>query len=252
MFQSIKQLYSETLRALDGEIGHVKDFYFDDTNWAVRYLVADTGSWIAGRQVLLAPHAFSTAHQDGKVLLVNLTRKEIENSPSIETHKPVSRQYEEEYYQYYGWPSYWMGDLMWGISDFPPLARHNGSFQNDKANACGDCREPIDSNLRSTQAMRGYQIQASDGPIGHVSDFIMDDQNWAIRRLVAETGHWLSGKEVLISLSQIDGISYEKSKILVKLTKEAIRQEPEYYDPPVIAGDHGLESEANDSILRNN
>jgi len=100
--------------------------------------------------------------------------------------------------------------------------------------------------------MRGYHIHASDGTIGHVSDFIVDDQNWAIRRLVAETGHWLSGKEVLISLSQIDGISYEKSKILVKLTKEAIRQEPEYYDPPVIAGDHGLESEANDSILRNN
>ena len=90
MLRSIKQLYRETLRASDGDIGHVKDFYFDDTNWAVRYVVADTGSWLSGRQVLLAPHAFGNLYQDGKVLLVNLTRKQIENSPSIETHKPVS------------------------------------------------------------------------------------------------------------------------------------------------------------------
>src|SRR5271170_4038959 len=158
MFQSIKKLYRETLRALDGEIGHVNDFYFDDKSWAVRYLVADTSSWISGRLVLLAPHAFDSLHQDGKVLLVNLTRKQIENSPSIDTHKPVSRQYEEEYYQYYGWPSYWMGDLTWGISDFPALARLNGSFQNEKANASRDCHELVDLNLRSTQAMLGYHI----------------------------------------------------------------------------------------------
>ena len=240
MLQSIKHLYSETLRALDSEIGHVKDFYFDDTNWAVRYLVADTGSWIAGRQVLLAPHAFGTLHQNAKVLLVNLTRKQIENSPSIETHRPVSRQFEEEYYQYYGWPSYWMGDLTWGISDFPALGRLNGSFQNENPNASGDSHELVDPNLRSTQAMLGYQIQATDGTIGQVSDFIVDDQSWVIHRLIAETGHWLSGKEVLISLNQIDGISYEKSKVLVKLTKEAIRQEPEYHDPPVGTPDHDI------------
>src|SRR5271169_4822536 len=110
MLQSSKQLYGDKLGVSDGEIGHVKDFYFDDKSWAVRYLVADTSSWISGRLVLLAPHAFGSLHQDGKVLLVNLTRKQIENSPSIDTQKPVSRQYEEEYYQYYGWPYYWQGD----------------------------------------------------------------------------------------------------------------------------------------------
>jgi len=96
MFQSIKQFCGETLCALDGKTGHVKDFYFNDVNWAVRYLVADVHSWISGRQVLLAPHAFDSLNQDGKVLLVNLTRKQIADSPSIDTHKPVSRQYEED------------------------------------------------------------------------------------------------------------------------------------------------------------
>ena len=100
MLRSINQLYGDKLGASDGEIGQVKDFYFDDQNWAIRYLVADTGSWLPGRQVLISPHAFGSLYQAGKLLLVNLTRKQIEDSPSIESHKPVSRQYEEEYYRY--------------------------------------------------------------------------------------------------------------------------------------------------------
>src|SRR5450759_639501 len=102
MLQSIKQLYGDKLGASDGEIGHVKDFYFDDQNWAIRYLVVDTGNWLMSRQVLLSPHSLGHLEQAGKVLRVNLTRKQIEGSPSIDLHKPVSRQYEEEYYQYYG------------------------------------------------------------------------------------------------------------------------------------------------------
>src|SRR5271168_4135024 len=121
MLQSIKKFYGDKLGASDGEIGQVKDFYFDDQNWAVRYMVADTGTWLTSRQVLLSPHVFGSLDQAGKVLTVNLTRKQIENSPSIEWHKPVSRQYEEEYYRYYGWPYYWQGDGLWGMSGFPIL-----------------------------------------------------------------------------------------------------------------------------------
>ena len=238
MFQSIKQLYSETLRALDGEIGHVKDFYLTIRTglfailWRTQVL-GQRGAWCSWLLMLSA-----ASIKTEKSCSVNLARKQIENSPSIDTHRPVSRQFKEEYYQYYGWPSYWMGDLMWGISDFPALARLNGSSQNEKANASGDCHELVDPNLRSTQAMLGYHIQASDGSIGHVSDFIVDDESWAIHRLVAGSGNWLSGKEVLISLSQIDE-STSKSEVFVKLTKEAIRQR-EYHDPPVGTADHAI------------
>ena len=103
MLRSIKQLYGHSLGTAEGEIGTVKDFYFDDQHWAIRYVVVDTGAWLSGRLVLISPHAFGSFYEDGDSLLVNLTRKQIENSPAIETHKPVSRQYEEEYYRYYGW-----------------------------------------------------------------------------------------------------------------------------------------------------
>ena len=109
MLRSIRQLYGKALGTAEGDIGRVKDFYFNDQHWVVRYVIADTGSWLSGRLVLISPHAFGNVHQDGDCLLVNLSRKQIENGPAIDSDKPVSRQYEEDYYRYYGWPVYWDG-----------------------------------------------------------------------------------------------------------------------------------------------
>src|ERR1017187_9679436 len=224
MLQSIKQLYGDKLGASDGEIGHVKDFYFDDHTWAVRYVVADTGSWLPGRQVLISPHAFGNLHEAGKLLLVNLTRKQIEDSPAIESHKPVSRQYEEEYYRYYGWPYYWQGDGLWGMSGFPILELPPIPLPVKSAAAGGPQPPRADAQLRSTQSVNGYHVQGSDGIIGHVCDFMMDAQSWAIRQLVVKIGHRFSGKESPIPTSKVDRISYDKSTVFVNLTQEAAEQ----------------------------
>ena len=146
---------------------------------------------------------------------MNLTRKQIEDSPSIELHKPVSRQYEEEYYRYYGWPYYWQGDGLWGMSGFPILELPANTLPSEPATAIGPQPERADAHLRSTQAVNGYHIQASDGTIGHICDFMMDAQSWAIRQLVIKTGHRFSGKEVQIPTSQVGRISYEDSTVFV-------------------------------------
>jgi sporulation protein YlmC with PRC-barrel domain/ribosomal protein S8 len=237
MLQSIKQLYGHKLGASDGEIGHVKDFYFDDQNWAVRYVVADTNSWLPGRQVLISPHAFGNLQQTGKHLRVNLTRKQIENSPSIESHKPVSRQYEEEYHRYYGWPFYWQGSGLWGMSGFPILELPPNPLPSDSPNAIGPQPESTEAHLRSAQAVNGYHLQASDGIIGHVCDFMMDAQSWAIRQLVIKTGHRFTGKEVEIPIRKVDRISYPDSKVFVNLTQEAVGQSPAHHLAPVDAAD---------------
>jgi hypothetical protein len=226
MLQSIKQLYGNKLGALDGEIGHVKDFYFDDQNWAVRYVVADTGSWLPGRQVLLSPHAFGSLHPTGKVLLLRLTRKQIEGSPSIELHKPVSRQYEQEYHRYYGWPYYWQGDALWGLSGVPVLELPAEHIPGEPRAASGAQPKPADTHLRSTQAVNGYHIQASDGIIGHVCDFMMDTRTWAICQLIVKTGHRLSGKEAQIPVGAVERISYETSTVFVNATMAAVEQNP--------------------------
>jgi uncharacterized protein YrrD len=232
MLRSIKQLYGDKLRATDGEIGHIKDFYFDDQKWAVRYVVVDTGSWLSGRKVLISPHVFTNFDLDGVCRGLNLTKKQIETSPALASHKPVSRQYEEEYYRYYGWPDYWDGDGLWGMSPVPILERTTDTRTAAQFRADTSPVQGVDTHLRSTQALNGYHIQTGDGAIGHVIDFIVDHATWAICHLVVETGHWFSGKEIVISPKQIVRISYEESKVFVSVTKEAILKAPEYRAPP--------------------
>jgi len=226
MLRSVKQLYGDKLGASDGDIGHVKDFYFDDQNWAVRYVVVDTGSWLSGRKVLLSPHAFGSLHEAGKLMQVNLTRKQIEESPLIESHKPVSRQYEEEYYRYYGWPYYWQGDGLWGMSGFPILELPAKPLPSEPTIASGPRPGPADAHLRSTQTVGGYHLQASDGIIGHVCDFMMDAESWTIGQLVVKTGHRLSGTETLIPTKQVQRISYADSTVFAHASVEAAEQIP--------------------------
>jgi hypothetical protein len=224
MLQSINQLYRDKIGASDGEIGHLNDFYFDDENWAVRYAVADTGTWLPGRQVLLSPHAFGRVHQAGKLLLANLTRKQIQDSPSIDTHKPISRQYEEEYYRYYGWPYYWQGEGLWGMSGFPILELP------PKTPTLANGREPkrVDGHLRSTRAVNGYHLKGTDDTVGHVCDFLMDAQSWAIVELVVKIGHRFSGKEVSLPTANVDRISYEDSTVFVNMSREEIDDCPQH------------------------
>jgi uncharacterized protein YrrD len=233
MMRTIRQLYGKALAASDGDVGHIKDFYFDDQRWAVRYIIVDTGSWLPERQVLLSPHAFRSVRQKEDSLQVILSRQQIENSPSIASHKPVSRQYEEEYYRYYGWPSYWDGGGMWGVSGLPVnpwpyLVPDQQTTTPGAPLSNGD-----DPHLQSTQAMNGYHIQTGDGSLGHITDFVMDDENWAIRQLVIQTGHWLSAREIVLSTEDVDRISYEQSTVYVSKTKEAILAAPEYHVPDV-------------------
>jgi sporulation protein YlmC with PRC-barrel domain len=220
MLQNIKQLHGVKLAALDGDIGHVEEFYFDDISWAIRYLVAETGSWLMGRLVLLTPHSIRELDTAAKILHINLRKKQIEESPSMESHKPVSRQFENDYYGYYGWPPYWDGGGMLGLSPSPILM----PLMDDRLKAHQKPKHREDKHLRSTEALSGYQIQTSDGEIGHVTDFLVDDKTWTIRDLVIQTGHWYSEKEILIPSSKVKEISYEESKVLVSLTKADIEE----------------------------
>jgi uncharacterized protein YrrD len=204
MLRSLKQLYGDKLGASDGEIGRIKDFYFDDQNWAIRYFIADTGTWLPGRQVLISPHSIASPAVSGKIVEVGLTRKQIENSPSIESQKPVSRQQEEEYHKYFGWAPYWKTDAAEMIGPQPQREVH----------------------LRSAQAVNGYLVRMGAETIGHICDFMIDAESWVIGQLVVKTGHRLSGKDTLIPTKQVERISYDESTVFAYPTVEASTQTP--------------------------
>jgi len=236
MLTNNRSLNGLVIRATDGEIGKVDQLYFDDQIWAVRYITADTGGWVDGRKVLISPHSILQTDWKANRIDVSLTRKQIENAPSIDTHRPVSRQYESEYLGYYGYPFYWDGPFMWGPSDSPIGVAPMMASQSAIAERIR--KESTDSHLRSTGAVTGYHLDATDGDIGHVDQFIVDDEVWAIRYVEIATKNWWPGKKVLLSPQWVERVSWEESKVFVAVTREAIKTCPEYLDTAPITREY--------------
>jgi hypothetical protein len=228
----IKALTGYRLDSLDGEIGKVKEFYFDDRHWKIRYLVADTGNWLKDRQVLISPYALVAVMKEDQQITVNLTKKQIEDSPLLDSDKPVSRQYEKVYYGYYGWPMYWGG-----TGSYPDAIDLEG-MENREKSAIKKRKKTWNPHLRSTHDVSGHHIQAADGEIGHVEDFIIDDETWTIRYLIVDTQNWWPGKKVLISPKWVERVSWPESKVFINLQRESIKQSPEYTDESPLDRDY--------------
>jgi uncharacterized protein YrrD len=249
MKRSVESLVGYTLGAVDGEIGEIKEFYFDDETWTIRYMIADTGHWLSGRKVLISPEALLSKNWDAEVLPVNLTKEKIANSPDIDTEKPVSRQEEIKLYQYYPWTNYWgwdNGQWLGGMGTTGMMMSNRGPFEQaiHNSNVAEETAEMGDPHLRSTEKVKGYKIKALDGEVGEIEDFIIDDGAWKIKFLVVDTGNWFSGKKVLLSPDWIKEIDWANSSIVVKASINDIKSSPEY--------DHGKPlSEAYETELNN-
>jgi uncharacterized protein YrrD len=229
MLRNITDLRGYAIRATDGEIGTVDDFYFDDEDWAVRYLVVDTGGWLSGRKVLVSP--LSLGHPDfiGRVLPVSVTMAQVEHSPNVDTEKPVSRQHEADIFAYYGYPAYWGGDGLWGMGAYPGSLTAEARIE---ANMAAHWREPAeahgDVHLRSARVVIGNHVHASDGDIGHVQDLLVDDHSWAIRYLVVNTSNWWGGHQVIVAPRWVDAVSWPEAKVSVAMRRSAISHAPRY------------------------
>jgi PRC-barrel domain len=238
MLRNAKDLHGLTIRATDGDIGTVDQFYFEDQTWAIRYLTVDTGGWLEGRQVLISPiSVLGVPDWEAKRLDVALTKKQVENSPDINTHQPVSRQHEIAYFGYYGYPFYWGGSDLWGAAPNPtglaiPIPASTEAIADSMAN------ESADSHLRSAEEVRNYYLEAVDGEIGKVDGFIVDDEAWAIRYIEVATRSWWPGKKVLVSPAWAEKVSWEDSKVFVSLTRETIKDAPEYIESTMITREY--------------
>lgn len=225
MLRRMKDLKSFAIQAKDGDIGQASDFVFDDKNWTVRYIVIDTNPWLPGGKVLISPIVTGQADGRCKKIPVLLTRDQVKNSPDIRMDEELSAQDEIKYYNHYGWPYYWAGTGMWGPVTVPQDLLHK---QLDEKM---ELMQPAnDSHLRSVKQVSDYTIEATDGGVGRVDDFIIDDEPWVIRYMIIDTGNWLPGKKVIVAPPWISHVDWKNSKVYTNLSREAIKSSPEF-DP---------------------
>lgn len=226
MLRSVNEIIGYELAAVDGNIGLCHDFLLDDRRWAIRYMVADTGTWLPGRKVLISPIALEDADWVGRRLPVTLTREQVKEAPPLSADEPVSKQYELDYYAYYGWPYYWVGPGLWGPYALPRQLRKEAQQERERI----ESPSPGDPHLRSTREVTGYHVAAADREIGHIDDFILDDDAWAIRYAVIDTRNWLPGRRVLVAPGWIASVDWAEGKVHTDLSAEQIENSPEY-DP---------------------
>lgn len=242
MLRSMSDLQNYAIGATDGSIGHVEDFYFDDQAWVIRYLVVKTGAWLAGRKVLISHIAVGKPNWNERVLPVAITKAQVKNSPDIDTDKPVSRQHEQDYIGYYGYPDYWGSTGMWGMEYYPgdllALSGQGGTdTQSRIARAEAEARAGVattkpkgdeDPHLRSCKAVIGYRIESADGEIGHVTGLLVDEETWAIRYMIVNTSSWWFGHQVLIAPQWINDLRWAEQLVSVHLTQQAVKTSPPF------------------------
>jgi hypothetical protein len=231
MLRPLTNLKRMSINATDGEIGSVRDTYFDDHTWTVRYVVVDTGRWLPGRKVLLSPWAVWEIDWERKLLDLSLTKDQVRGSPDIDTDAPVSRQHETAYFDFYGYPYYWAGPLRWGPVAFPPESPRRGYHDSGPAARAAHetvRRQTPDPHLRSVGAVTGYHIRASDGSIGHLEDFLYDEQDWSLRFLIIDTRNWLPGGHVIVPIESVERVSWEERAVALNLPRQVIADSPEW------------------------
>jgi hypothetical protein len=249
MLHNVKDIVGFAIEATDGALGHVKDFYFDDEAWVIRYLVVETGSWLSNRKVLVSPYSMGEPTWGSEKLPVRLTREQVRASPSIDTDKPVSRQYEQDLNGYYAYPNYWGSTGLWGAGYYPSTMYtgmgigmgYAGGISERVAEQgnlnrmahVADQRSDGDPHLRSCNAVIGYYIHATDGDIGHVQGMLVDEKTWAIRYLVINTSNWWLGHEVLVAPEWITDVSWVEHTVTIDLTRQAIKESP-HWDPSLL------------------
>jgi hypothetical protein len=228
-------LYKLELHARDGVIGRVKDFFFDDHYWTIRYVVVETGSWLNSRKVLIATSVVSGADWERHLLHVDLTREQVRSSPHIDTNAPVNREHEVGLREYYGWPAYWAGAAVPvdPVAGVPGMGSALGTGTGVPVHPLprgqtGRTAPEGDPHLRSGRAVNGSHIEATDGSIGHVEDYLFNDHAWTLDHVVIDTKNWLPGRKVIVSTEWIRRVVWSESRVHVGLDRETIRQAPEF------------------------
>jgi hypothetical protein len=225
MLRRLRDLDKYSVSATDGDLGHVDDFLVDDEQWIVRYLVVESGCFLDRRGVLISPISFRRADWETQRFHLRLTLDQIKGSPDTDTDKPVSRQHESEYLGYYGYPPYWSQPALWGMGLYPGWF---AGSRPDNAPPTSTAAPAGDAHLRSADGLRGYHIHGSDGAIGHVDDFILDDESWAVRFLVIDTSAWWFGKKVLVAPRWADSVSWGSRTIHLRISRAVVRNSPEW------------------------
>ncbi len=221
MLYTLNDLEQYTVNAADGYVGKIKDFYFDDRTWKLRYLVVETGIWLKNRKVLLPASAVKLVNKDDKQLSLDMSMYHVKNGPSIERDLSLKPQSEIDYLSYYGY-SFYRGATEAHGFDKDAEAKLAEIFASVDAVR----RTYGDRHLRSCKEMINYDIEGSDSQVGYLQSMLFDEKDWSVRYLMLNTSNWWLGHQVLLEPQSIRDVSWGDARIYVNMLRQEIQSTP--------------------------
>lgn len=212
MLRSLLELEGYILEATDGQIGKVKDFYFNDRVWAMIYLVVDTGNWLPGRKVLLNRGSLGSPDWEKKKFPVKHSKEFIRKSPSVASDKPVSRQKELSLISYFKWKPY--------LDQFfnPPAVEPLGPSWSNR----DETGIPLGNHLCSFNKLRGYRVECPDCSVGEISDFIINDSNWSLAMLIVELYTGKISRKISMSSECFVELCHDRKALRVNVDSDQV------------------------------
>lgn len=267
------RIFGWTVQCSDGEVGTVSDLYFDEEQWAVRYVVIHIEEPIEATTALVSVTAVDSLDWDGRILRLALESEKIRNSPEVDTDLPVTREYETALHRYYEWPVYWgqvsfldtprtkgMGDpavphrqgRRFGAPAEAPDAYNydEGDYEEAQNLASGEpddeevreleFAEPAEertysSSLHSVSRMRENSPITVDEERLAVMGLLVDDEDWTIRHLVVATDAEFKEQQVLVPVGHVKGFRAATAELDLDLSGDDIRGSPSYHGNMEIA-----------------
>lgn len=220
MNRSVKHLHTYTLVARDGELGSIREMYFDDKNWTIRYLISDLERFPEKDKAAISPVSVEDIDWKNGTIRVDLPKNVVADSPEVDVEKPFNRSKERQLNSYYHFPTYWSGIGLWGNHVYPGLLAEESPTEEEERSG-GDQENRV--YVHRAKEACGYTIEATDGEIGHVEDLVIEEKTWEIQFLVIDTRNWLPGKKVIVDTHWLDEVNWQDGTVKVSLPRNAIR-----------------------------
>lgn len=241
MLYSMNALTKAKIKSVDSAFGDIRDLYFDDVSWTLRYFVVDVGTWLEGRHVLISPESLTEYRGDENAFACTLTRQQIHDSPLFDSQKTVSRQQEESLSKHYGWTPYWVTPMaafpLPGLYTYPVVGSSSDRWNQESEMAPTVAKEVAarqdldreqETHLRSFQEIKSYDLQATDGDIGELDDLLLDATGWRVTHIIVDTRKWWPGGQVVIDRALVTDISWGDTKIVVAMSREEVKKAPPF------------------------
>jgi uncharacterized protein YrrD len=217
MLCNAKSFNRQKLVATDGIAGRVFDVLFHEDGWRIGYVLADVGTWLEGKRILVLPSEVTLVACNASGLTVSLSKAELHRRPHIDTHPSAITPDEIRIPAALTARPAVLEDVIdpcaraGGIPTFSQLLRSIG-----------------DDLVSSANQTLGYQVDCSDGSVGLVDDLIMDIDAWTIRYVVLDVGRWLHPRKVILPVSHIGSVLWRQERIVAAVAKDVVLAAPSF------------------------